>query len=66
MTSNHRSDEKRYNFCVGSHARPSAITSNGKTDAFRMLDTYKPNTEDMQGHIRVYKDFQEIMELHSL
>jgi hypothetical protein len=35
-------------------------------DAFRMLDTYKPNTEDMQGHLRVYKDFQEIMELHSL
>jgi hypothetical protein len=30
-----------------------------------MLDTYKPNT-DMQGHLRAYKDFQEIMELHSL
>jgi hypothetical protein len=26
--------------------------------AFRMLDTYKPNTEDMQGHLRVYKVFQ--------
>jgi hypothetical protein len=34
--------------------------------AFRMLDTYKPNTVDMQGHLRVYKDFQEMMELHSL
>jgi hypothetical protein len=29
-----------------------------------MLDTYKPNTEAIQGHLRAYKDFQEIMELH--
>jgi hypothetical protein len=31
-----------------------------------MLDTYKPNTEDMQGHLRVHTDFQEVMKQHSL
>jgi hypothetical protein len=45
---------------------PVMVKKEAALSALRMLDTYKPNTEDMQGHLRVYKDFQEIMELHSL
>jgi hypothetical protein len=25
--------------------------------AFRLLDSYKPNTEDLEGHLKIYKDF---------
>jgi hypothetical protein len=45
---------------------PVMVEKKAAQSAFRLLDTYKPNTEDMQGHLRVYKDFQEIMELQSL
>jgi hypothetical protein len=45
---------------------PVMVKKEAAQSAFIMLDTYKPNTEDMQGHLRVYKDFQDIMELHSL
>jgi hypothetical protein len=45
---------------------PVMVKKQAAQSAFRMLCTYKPNTEDMQGHLRVYKDFQEIMQLHSL
>jgi hypothetical protein len=34
--------------------------------AFRMLDSFKPNTEDMQGHLKIYEDFQGVMNLHAL
>jgi hypothetical protein len=27
-----------------------------------MLDSYKPNTGDLEGHLKIYKDFQEIMD----
>jgi hypothetical protein len=40
---------------------PGMVKKEAAQLAFRMLDTFKPNTEDMQGHLRVYKDFQEIM-----
>jgi hypothetical protein len=34
--------------------------------AFRMLDSFKPNTGDMQGHLKIYVDFQGVMDLHVL
>jgi hypothetical protein len=45
---------------------PVMVKKEAAQSAFRTLDTYKPNTENMQSHLRVYKDFQEIMELNSL
>jgi hypothetical protein len=34
--------------------------------AFRMLDSHKSNIRDMQEHLKIYKDFQNIMNLHPL
>jgi hypothetical protein len=31
-----------------------------------MLDSVTPNTGDMQGHLRIYEDFQEVMDQHAL
>jgi hypothetical protein len=31
-----------------------------------MLDSVKPNTGDMQGHLKIYEDFQEVMDQHAL
>jgi hypothetical protein len=47
---------------------PVMVKKETAQSASRVFDTYKPNTEDMQmqGHLRVYKDFQEIVELYSL
>jgi hypothetical protein len=45
---------------------PVMVKKEAAQSAFRILDTYKPKTGDMQGHLRVCKDFQETMELHSI
>jgi hypothetical protein len=34
--------------------------------AFRMLYSFKPNTEDIQGHRKIYEDFQGVMNQHAL
>jgi hypothetical protein len=34
--------------------------------AFRMLEDYKPNTRDMQGHLKIYLNFRELMDLHQI
>jgi hypothetical protein len=34
--------------------------------AFRMLDSVKHNTLDMQGHQKIYEDFQRVMDQHAL
>jgi hypothetical protein len=34
-----------------------------KEAAFRMLDSCTPNTGDMQGHLKIYEDFQGVMDL---
>jgi hypothetical protein len=31
-----------------------------------MLDSFKPNTGDMQGHLKIYEDFQGVMDQHAL
>jgi hypothetical protein len=70
MPSDHWSNEKCSDNCVGSHIRPTSFASYGKKEAaqsaFRMLDSFKPNTGDMQGHLRIYEDFQGVMDLHAL
>ena len=45
---------------------PDMVKKEAAQSAFRMLDSYKPKTGDMQGHLRVYKDFQELMDTHPL
>jgi hypothetical protein len=37
-----------------------------KEAAFRMLDSFKPNTGDMQGPLKIYEDFKGVMDLHAL
>jgi hypothetical protein len=31
-----------------------------------MLDSFKPNTGDMQGHLKIYEDFQGVKDQHAL
>jgi hypothetical protein len=31
-----------------------------------LFDSYKPNTGDLEGNQKIYKDFQEIMDPHLL
>lgn len=45
---------------------PDMVKKEAALTAFRMLKDIKPNTGDMQGHMKIYEDFQEIMELHSI
>jgi hypothetical protein len=45
---------------------PAMVKKEAAFSAFRMLDSFKPNTGDMQGHLRIYVDFQGVMELHAL
>jgi hypothetical protein len=45
---------------------PAMVKNEAAQSAFRMLDSGKPNTGDMQGHLRIYEDFQEVMDQHAL
>jgi hypothetical protein len=47
-------------------ALPAMAKKEAAQSAFRMLDSVKPNNGDMQGHLRIYEDFQEIMDQHAL
>ena len=45
---------------------PDLVKKEAAMTALRMLDEIKPKTGDMQGHLEIYKDFKEIMELQVL
>jgi hypothetical protein len=45
---------------------PDTVKKEAAQSAFRMLDQIKPKAGDMQGHLEIYKDFKEIMELEVL
>jgi hypothetical protein len=61
--------EKRSHYSVGSFSGlsgpppPALVKKEAAQSAFRLLDSYKPNTENLEGHLNIYKDFQEIMNL---
>jgi hypothetical protein len=41
-------------------------TASAAQYTFRMLDSFKPNTGDMQGHLKIYEDFREVMDQYAL
>jgi ribonuclease HI len=45
---------------------PDMVKKEAAQTAFRMLKDYVPNAGDMQGHMKIYEDFPEIMELHTI
>jgi hypothetical protein len=45
---------------------PAMVKKEAAQSAFRMLDSFKPNTGDMQGHLKIYGDFQGVMDQHAL
>jgi hypothetical protein len=45
---------------------PAMVKKEAAQSAFKMLDSVKPNTGDMQGHLKIYEDFQEVMDQHTL
>jgi hypothetical protein len=45
---------------------PAMVNKESPQSAFRMLDSFKPNTGDMQGHLKIYEGFQGVMDLHAL
>jgi hypothetical protein len=65
MPSDHWSNEKCSYNCVGSHVRPASMASSGKKrsaqSTYKMLDSFKHNTGDMHGHLKIYEDFQRVM-----
>jgi hypothetical protein len=47
-------------------ALPAMVKKEAAQSAFRMLDSFKPNTGDMQGHLKIYEDLQGAMDQHAL
>jgi hypothetical protein len=45
---------------------PVVVKKEAAQSAFRMLDSFKCNTGDMQGHLKIYEDFQGVMGQHAL
>jgi hypothetical protein len=45
---------------------PDTVKKDAAQSAVRMLDEIKPKAGDMQGHLEIYRDFKEIMELQVL
>jgi hypothetical protein len=45
---------------------PAKVEKEAAKSAFRTLDSFKPSTGDMQGHLKVYEDFQGVIDLHAL
>jgi hypothetical protein len=45
---------------------PDMVKKEAAQTAFRMLNDYKPNTGDMQRHMKIYKDLREVMNLHHI
>jgi hypothetical protein len=43
-----------------------AINKEAAQSAFRMLDSFKPKTGDMQGHLKIYENLQRVMDQHAL
>jgi hypothetical protein len=44
----------------------AVVKKMAEQSAFRMLDPFKPNTGDRQGYLKIYEDFQGIMDHHAL
>jgi hypothetical protein len=42
---------------------PDTVKKEAAQSAVRMLDEIKPKAGYMQGHLEIYRDFKEIMEL---
>jgi hypothetical protein len=47
-------------------APPAMVKKEAVKSAFRILDSFKPNTGDMPGHLKIYEDFQGVMDQHAL
>jgi ribonuclease HI len=45
---------------------PAVVKKEAVQSAFRILDSFKPSARDMQGHLKIYKDFQGVMDQHAL
>jgi hypothetical protein len=41
---------------------PAMVKKEAAQFALRILNSYKPNTGHMQGHLKIYEDLQEIMD----
>jgi hypothetical protein len=61
MPSNYRGYEECPNYFTTDMVKKEAEQS-----AVRMLDEIQPKAGDMQGHLEIYWDFKEIMELQVL
>jgi hypothetical protein len=45
---------------------PTMEKKEATQSTFRMLDSFKPNTGDMQEHLKIYEDFQGVKDQHAL
>jgi hypothetical protein len=45
---------------------PDTMKKEAAQSAVRMLDEIKPKAGDMQGHLEIYRDFKDIIELQVL
>jgi hypothetical protein len=45
---------------------PTMVNKEAAQSAFRILDLFEPNTGDMQGHLKIYEDFQGVMDQYAL
>jgi hypothetical protein len=48
------------------HPLPDMFKKDAAQSAYRILDSMKPNTEDMQENLKIYKNFQGNIDLHPL
>jgi hypothetical protein len=56
--SNHKSHEKCCFYSVGSFARLASfalVKKDAAQSPFRLFDSYKPNTGDLEGHLNIYR-----------
>jgi hypothetical protein len=71
MPSNNRGYEECPNYGVieamlDLPSLPDTVKKEAAQSAVRMLDEIKPKAVDMQGHLEIYRDLKEIMELQVL
>jgi hypothetical protein len=45
---------------------PAMVIKEAAQSVFIILDSFKQNTGDMQGHLKIYEDFQGVMDQHAL
>jgi hypothetical protein len=51
---------------IGLPLLPAMVKKEAAKSAFRMLDSFKSNTGDMQGYLKIYEDFQGVMDQNAL